>query len=164
MVYSRHIVLALLFSLVFSSGCVSSRNSALWDPVARSGASSEEIWYQYGGARVAYTAVPRPKQLYAGYGVVRDPAQYAQAPAITRGKKASPKRSQAKVPRPPDCPPCPPTDADVAKNTPGAASSASPSPATAPGNTGFAAPPPNLPPMLLPAPTPAPAAPNAPGA
>jgi len=111
MAYSRYIAVAMLFSLVFPAAC--SKNTALWDPAAQSGASSEEIWYRYGGARVAYTAVARPKQLSTGHGAVQDPALYGQAPAT---QKVSPKKRSAPKPvtapkRPPECPPCPPADA-----------------------------------------------------
>jgi len=180
----RYTVLAVLFSLVFLAGCGSSLNKAMQDSVAQSGTSSEEIWYQYGGARVAYTAVARPKQLYAGYSAVRDPALYGQAPATTAAKTSPQKRPKPKAaaaaPRDPNCPPCPPTD--TAAHTPRSASSQAgpafsapvqsaagstpPPPAPAPAATNAAAPPPS-PPIVpvpsMPAATPAPMAPGAPG-
>lgn len=112
----RYMLLAMLCALVCLPGCGSGRARALKDPAAQSGAGSEEIWYRYGGARVAYTAIPRPRQLYAGYGVAPDPALYGQAPATTLEKAPTQRRSRPKAatpaPRPPDCPPCPPaTDA-----------------------------------------------------
>jgi hypothetical protein len=122
----RHIALIMLVAALLAA-CGSGRNPALRDPVAQSGASSEEIWYRDGGARVAYTAVARPKQLYAGYGAVRDPALYGQAPATTKtpAKKRVAPKAKAAPPRSPDCPPCPP--ADAAKSAPqNAGSQASP--------------------------------------
>ena len=120
MVYSRYIVLVMFILLVFQAGCGSTRNNVMQDPVAQSGTGSEELWYQYGGARVAYTAVARPKQFYTGYGAVRDPALYGQAPAttqeMTRPKKRTKPKPAATAPRDPNCPPCPP--ADAAANTP----------------------------------------------
>jgi hypothetical protein len=109
MAYFRYICMAMLLSLVFLAGCAN-WNWAIRDPVAQSGASSEEIWYRKGGARVAYTAVARPKQLHTDYGVVWDPALYELAPATVRAAQKKP--SAPKVPTaPPDCPPCSPTDA-----------------------------------------------------
>ncbi|MDR0239087.1 MAG: hypothetical protein LBI88_02510 [Deltaproteobacteria bacterium] len=122
--------------------------------MAQSGTSSEDIWYQYGGARVAYTAVTRPKQLYTGYGAVRDPALYGQAPATTAAKTSPQKRPKPKaaaaVPRDPNCPPCPPTD--TAAHTP---QSANP-----PVGTAFSAPVQGAV-GSAPPPAPAPAGPNA---
>ncbi|MCL2123469.1 MAG: hypothetical protein FWH34_05200, partial [Desulfovibrionaceae bacterium] len=97
MAYSRYTVLVMLVSLVFPVGCGSSLNKAMQDPVAQSGTSSEDIWYRYGGARVAYTAVTRPKQLYTDYSTVRDPALYGQAPATTPEKSSPKKRSKPKA-------------------------------------------------------------------
>jgi hypothetical protein len=183
----RYIAL-VLFAAALLAACGSGRNQVLRDPVAQSGASSEEIWYRDGGARTAYTAVARPKQLYAGYGSVWDPALYGQAPATTKTpvkKRVAPK-AKATPPRSPDCPPCPP--ADAAQNAP-QSSQASPaasasfpgsgSSAPAQGATGFALPsavpqsnaggatasssPPRMPLPGMPAATPAPATPYAPG-
>ena len=181
MAYSRYILLALLFSLVCPAGCGSRKQA--WDPAAQSGTSSEEIWYQHGGARVAYTAVARPKQLYTGYGAVRDPALYGQVPATTQApqkKRSKPKpQTTAAAPRHPDCPPCPPTDA--AKNAPQSlspqpspvslpaqgATSSTPSLSTdLPSAVGSAAPPPSpsrMPLPGMPAATSATPAPSAPG-
>ena len=177
MVYFRYIVLAMIVLLVFQAGCGSTRNNVMRDPVAQSGTGSEELWYQYGGARVAYTAVARPKQLYTGYGTVRDPALYGQAPTTIQERTSPKKRAKPKpaatAPRDPNCPPCPPTDA--AANTPhtvsqqaspafsvpaqgstsftlppaisGAAGFAPPPPAAAADATGAVAPPP-IPPRL----------------
>jgi len=184
MAYFRYTVMAMLFLLVFLAGCGSSLNKAMQDPVAQSGTSSEELWYRYGGARVAYTAVTRPQQLYTGYSAVRDPALYEQAPATTQAKTPTKKRAKPKAaanaPRDPNCPPCP--SADAAANTPqsakpqagpasfapaqGVAGSAPPPPALAPGGTSAAAPlppPPAIPLSGMPAATPAPMAPEAPG-
>ena len=183
---SRYIVLAMFLSLVFPTGCGSNWNRSMQDPVARSGTGSEEIWYQYGGARVAYTAIARPKQLYTGYGTVRDPALYAQAPMTTQAKTPPKKPSRAKPavtpPRDPNCPPCPP--ADTAKHTPApqsllpqtnpvfsapAQSLAKPTPspaASAPTVAGTVESLPSVPQTPLssmPAAIPAPMAPNAPG-
>jgi len=169
MAYFRYTVLAMLFSLAFLAGCGSSLNKAMQDPVAQSGTSSEELWYRYGGARVAYTAVTRPQQLYTGYGTVRDPALHEQAPATTQAKTPPKKRSKPKAaaaaPRDPNCPPCPPADAAV--NTPQSASpQASPAfSAPAQGAAGSALPPPPTIPLSgMPAATPAPMAAEAPGA
>ena len=184
MAYFRYAVLAMLFSLVFLAGCGSSLKKAMRDPVAQSGTSSEELWYQYGGARVAYTAVTRPKQLYAGYSAVRDPALHGQAPATTQEKPPPRKRSKPKAaavaPRDPNCPPCPPANAaaTVPQSTSSQASpafsapaqsvagSVPPPPTLAPGSANAAAPlpsPPATPLPSMPAATPAPAAPGAPG-
>ena len=186
MPYFRYIAVMMLFSLVFPAACGSSRNRVLEDRAANSGTSSEDIWYQYGGARVAYTTVARPKQLHTGYGSVRDPALYGQAPTTTKAPQKRPSKAKtaaqtAPAPqRDPNCPPCPP--ADAAQNPPpapivqaspvppppaqSAASSALPAPpAGVPGATAAAAPPPNPPRMPLPgmpAATPAPLTPNAP--
>ena len=184
MPYFRYIAVAMLFSLLFPAGCGSSRNKALQDPVARSGTSSEDIWYQYGGARVAYTSVARPKQLHTGYASVMDPALYGQAPTTTKvpsKQAAKPKpKAAAAPPRDPNCPPCPPADAtNSPPPTPSpqaspalpppaqsAASPAPPAPATSvPGATAAAAPPPSPPRMPLPgmpAATPAPTTPKPP--
>jgi hypothetical protein len=182
MSYFRYIAVAMLFSLVFSAGCGSSRNKVLQDPAANAGTSSEDIWYQYGGARVAYTAVARPKQLHTGYGSVRDPALYGQAPATTKAsaKRASKPKPAAAPPRDPNCPPCPPADAAQSPPPspnpqaspalpPPARSAASPAPpapaAGVPSATAAAAPPPSPPRLPLPgmpAATPAPISPSAP--
>ena len=170
MAYSKYILLVMMFSLVFLAACGGNRKAAMRDPVAQAGTSSEEVWYQYGGARMAYTAVTRPKQLYTGYGAVRDPALYGQAPATTQEKASSPRRYKAKpkvaapASRDPNCPPCPP--ADATKNAPpslipqaspafpapaqGAASFSPSSPVVASGATGAAAPPPSPPMTPLP--------------
>jgi|GEM_PF-3758416 len=187
MVYSRYIVIMIFFALAFPTACGSSRKTAVQDPVAQSGTGSEEIWYQYGGARVAYTAVTRPKQLYTGYGAVRDPALYGQAPTTTQEKAPSKKRVKPKAaatppPRDPNCPPCPP--AETAKNSSppqgsmpqsgifsapvqqGVAPSAPLPSGTAPSATGAITPPPipsQEPLSGMPAAIPAPMAPNAPG-
>jgi len=187
MAYSRHIAVAMLFSLVFPAAC--SHNAAMLDPVAQSGASSEEIWYRYGGARVAYTAVARPKQLTAGYGAAQDPALYAQVLATTTTtttqkaalKKRSASKTAAAPPRPPDCPPCPPTGAapsvsqiplfsappqGAARPAPLPPAPGLPDVSGVPGSAGLAAPPPSPPKIPLPAlppATPAPMAPDAPG-
>jgi len=176
MAYSRYIFLAVLFSFIFLAGCGSSRNKAALDPVAQSGTSSEEIWYQYGGARMAYTAVTRPKQLYTGYSAIRDPALYGQAPTTTQTspKKRSRPKPAVTAPRdpncppcpPPDCPPCPPADANAVKTTPqtlnsqasptfsapaqGAASFDPSAIQGAAGVTGVGAPPPSPPKLPLP--------------
>jgi hypothetical protein len=109
----RYAALVMLVLLVFPAGCGSSRNQTLRDPVARSGASSEELWYRNGGARVAYTAVVRPRHLYAGYGTAPDPALYGQMPATTQPapQKRSTPKPRATPPKTPECPPCPPADA-----------------------------------------------------
>jgi len=183
MAYFRYTVMAMLFLLVFLAGCGSNLNKAMQDSVAQSGTSSEELWYRYGGARVAYTAVTRPKQLYTGYSTVRDPALYGQEPATTQTKAPPKKRSKPKAasvaPRDPNCPPCPPADASA--NTPqsassqanpafsapaqGAAGSVPPPSAPSPGGANAVTPLP-LPPIPLsgmPAATPAPMTPGSPG-
>ena len=183
MPYFRSIAVIMLFSLVFPAGCGSSRNRVLQDHAANSGTSSEDIWYQYGGARVAYTAVARPKQLHTGYGSVRDPALYGQAPTTTKSplKRSSKPKPKPAPQRDPNCPPCPPADAatspppaPIAQASPAlsplpaqnAASSALPaSPAGVPGATTVAAPPTSLQKMPLPgmpAATPTPITSNAP--
>ncbi|MDR2695246.1 MAG: hypothetical protein LBC79_02555 [Deltaproteobacteria bacterium] len=183
MMHSRYIALVMLVSLVFPAACGSSRSRALQDPVAQSGTGSEELWYQYGGARVAYTAVARPKQLHTGYGAVRDPALYAQAPATTqvvpkaRSKPKAKAKPAAAPARDPNCPPCPPAES-VQSAPPGLIPQAGSAPsassqsaarlvppsvaADAPGATGLAAPLPGPPRTPLPAAAPAPATPAAP--
>jgi hypothetical protein len=180
MPYFRYIAVMMLFSLVFPAACGSGRNRVMQDPVASSGTSSEDVWYQYGGARVAYTTVARPRQLHTGYGSVLDPALHGQAPATTKTASKAPAKRSAKPkpaaapPRDPNCPPCPPADA---ANTPPPAPSPQASPASplpaqsavspappvpaagVPGAAAVAAPPP--PRISLPA-MPPPAAPNAP--
>jgi len=190
MVYVRYTVLVMLFSLAFLAGCGSSLHKAMQDPAAMSGTSSEELWYQYGGARVAYTAVTRPKQLNTGYNAVRDPALYGQMTTTTEVKAPAKKRVKAKAaapaPRDPNCPPCPPCPAcpptDATGNklqsvnpqtsptffTPGQGSTDSNPlpPALLPGGANAAATPPPAPPTPLPsmpAAIPAPLAPEAPG-
>jgi hypothetical protein len=188
----RHIALGTLVLFVFTAGCVNSRNVVMRDPVAHSGASNEEIWYRDGGARVAYTAVPRHRQLYAGYGVARDPALYAPAPTKPPPRKRPAPKPQAPPPKSPDCPPCPPGDAGAgappsAAPAQGAASGApdpsasqgaesaapeqetagpaTPSPVmTLPQNTGGIAAPPSPPRMPLPSMPSATPAPPAPNA
>ena len=182
MPYFRYIAVMMLFSLIFPAACGSSRNTILQDNVAGSGTSSEELWYQYGGARVAYTTVARPKQLHTGYGSVLDPALYGQAPATTKSsaKKRSKPKPAAAPPRDPNCPPCPPADAAVGPPPspsppaspafpPPAQSAVSPAPslpdAGVPGATAFAAPQPGparIPLPGLPAAAPLQPTPNAP--
>ena len=185
MFYSRYIAVVMFFALAFPSGCGSGRNNAMQDPVAQSGTGSEEIWQQYGGARVAYTALARPKHLYTGYGAVRDPALYGQAPTTTQEKAPAPKRSRSKAapqaPREPNCPPCPPVETSKNSSPPQGLSSQSSAlaapvqgitlpaplpPVAAPDAPGAIAPPPSPPQTPLsamPAAIPAPIAPNTPG-
>ena len=122
----QYAALVMLVSLFLPAGCGAGRNQVLRDPVAQSGASSEELWYRDGGARVAYTAIVRPRQLYAGYGTAPDPALYGRMPATTPApRKRSTPKPKVEAPKTPECPPCPP--ADASRNTPqNATSQASP--------------------------------------
>lgn len=120
----RYFPVALLLLAFCLAGC-SGRRGAAPDPVAQSGASSEDIWYPDGGARWAWTAIPRPRHLYTGLTGVRDPALY-QAPQAQRaggGKKSGARVKKAAPPPPPprpqDCPPCPPEETN--KRAPSAA-------------------------------------------
>ena len=183
----RCLTWAMLVALVlpFPAGCGNSRTQILRDPVARSGASSEEIWYREGGARPAYTAVARPRHLYVGEGGVPDPALYEPAPETTRvsPKKRPASKPRAAAPKKPDCPPCPPAaatqgatqdpsfPADPASSAPAQAATGDvpplPSLPAPPGSGGGGATPAGSPPARMPLPNmpaaaPAPATPNAP--
>ncbi len=102
-----HILMLLLFALCLA-GCARQKPT---DPVALSETSSEEIWYKDGGARWAWTAVDRPRQLYTGYGTVRDPALAQGEPVQPVKKRVIKRAAKPKAPvqpvRSPDCPPCP---------------------------------------------------------
>jgi len=179
----RYVAWMMLVSLLFPAACTSSRDRVLRDPVARSGASSEEIWYREGGARVAYTAVARPRHLYTGDGATPDPALYEQAPALpkTPPKRRPATKPRVEAPKKPDCSQCPPAEAtqkapptasppaEPASAAPVAGDAVPPFPSTMlPQNTGGlpampAGSPPRLPLPGMPPATPAPVAPNASG-